>query len=70
MVYTKYLKAEAPQLPKKVQTLLVWYFSLGIHIIVYSCTGYGTSQIYLCLKDNRSSYSRVSLKSETTEERP
>ena len=65
-----YLKTEAPQLPQKVQTLLVWYFLLEICIIVYSCTGYGTSKVYLCLEDNRSSFSRVSLKSETMDVHP
>ena len=42
----------------------------GIHILVYSCTGCGTSKIYLCLEDNRPSFSRVSLKSETKDARP
>ena len=43
---------------------------LGIRILVYSCTGCGTSKIYLCLEDNRSSFSRVSLKSEIKDARP
>ena len=42
----------------------------GIGIIVYSCTGYGTSKIYLCLEDNGSSFSQVSLKSKTKDAHP
>ena len=65
-----YLKAEVLRVPQKVRTVLVWYLLLGICILVYSCTGCGTSKIYLCLEDNRSSFSRVSLKSETKDGRP
>ena len=50
--------------------MLVWYLLLGIHIIVYSCTGCSTSKICLCLEDNRLSFSRMSLKSENTGTRP
>ena len=57
--------AERLQVPQKVRTVLVWYLLLGIRILVYSCTGCGTSKIYLYLEDSRSSFSRVSLKSET-----
>ena len=53
---SRYLKAEALQVPQKVWTMLVWYYLLGIRILVYSCTGHGTSKIYLCLGDNRSSF--------------
>ena len=60
-----YLKAEVLQVPPKVRTVLVRYLLSGIRILVYSCTGCGTSKIYLCLEDNRSSFTRVSLKSET-----
>ena len=65
-----YLKAEVLQVPPKVRTVLVRYLLSGIRILVYSCTGCGTSKIYLCLEDNRSSFSRVSLKSETKDARP
>ena len=65
-----YLKAEAFQVPQKLWTELVWYLLLGIRTSVYSCTVCGTSKIYLCLEDNRSSLSRVSLKSETKDACP
>ena len=54
----------------KSATVLVWHLLLGIRILVYSCTGCSTSKIYLGLEDNRSSFSRVSLKSETKDVRP
>ena len=50
MVQIEYIKAEALQVHQIVRTLLVWY----------SCTGCSTSKIYLCLEDNRSSFSGVS----------
>ena len=50
MVQIEYIKAEALQVHQIVRTLLVWY----------SCTGCTTSKIYLCLEDNRSSFSGVS----------
>ena len=65
-----YLKAEALRIPQKVRTVLVWYLLLWIRILVYSCTGCGTSKMYLCLEDNRSSLSWVSLKSEIKDARP
>ena len=58
------LKAEVLRVSQKVRTVLVRYLLPGIRILVYSCIGCGTSKIYLCLEDNRSSFSRVSLKSE------
>ena len=61
------LKVEAPLVPQKVRTVLVWYLLFGIPIIVYLHTGCDTSKIYLCLEDNRSSFSWVSLKSENTD---
>ena len=61
----RYLKAEALQVPQKVHAVLVYYLLSGIHILVYSCTGCGTSKIYLHLENNRLSFSRFSLKSET-----
>ena len=64
------LNAEVLQVSQKVRTVLVRYLLSGIRILVYSCTGCGTSKIYLCLEDNRSSFSRVSLKSETKDARP
>ena len=42
---------------------------LEICILVYLCTGCGTLKIHLCLEDNRSSFSRVGLKSETKDTR-
>ena len=45
----RYLKAEALQVPQKVQTVLVWYPLLGTRILVYSCTGWRNSKIYLYL---------------------
>ena len=60
----RYLNAEALQVPQKVRILLVWYLLSVICILVYSSTGCGTLKIYLCLEDNRSSFFRVSLKSE------
>ena len=66
----KYLKAEVLRLPQKARTVLVRYLLSGIRILVYSCTGCGMSKIYLCLEDNRSSFSQVSLKSETKDARP
>ena len=66
----RYLKAEVLPVPQKVRTMLVQYILSGIRILVHSCTGCGTSTIYLCLKDNRSTFSRVSLKSETKDPRP
>ena len=56
------------QVPQKIWTVLVWYLLSGIRILVYSSTGCG--KIYLCLEDKRSSFSRVSLKSETKEAHP
>ena len=50
---------------QKIRTMLVLYLLSGICILVYSCRGCGTSKIYLCLEDNRSSFSRVILKSKT-----
>ena len=44
--------------------MLVLYLLSGIRILVYSCTGCSTSKIYLCIEDNRASFSWVSLKSE------
>ena len=64
------LKAEVFRVSQKVLTVLVLYLLSGSCILVYSCTGCGTSKIYLCLEDNRSSFSRVSLTSETKEARP
>ena len=64
---SRYLKAEALWLPQKLRTVFVWFLLLGIHILVYSCKGCGTSKNYLCLEDNRSSFSWLSLKSETKE---
>ena len=49
-------------LPQIVRAVLVKYLLPGIHILVYSCTECSTSKIYLCLEDNMSSFSRVSLK--------
>ena len=66
----RYLKAEVLWVPQKVRAMLVRYLLSGIHIIVYSCTDCGTSKIYLCLEKNRSSFSRVSLKSETKDMHP
>ena len=43
---------------------------MGIYILVYSCIWSGTSKIYLCLKDNTSPFSQVSLKSETKDMHP
>ena len=45
--------------------VLVKYLSSGICIFVCSWRWYSASKIYLFLEDNRSSFSRVSLKSET-----
>ena len=39
-------------------------------ILVYLCTGCGTSKIYFCLEDSRSSLSWMSLKSKTKDGRP
>ena len=64
------LKAEILQVPQKVRTMLILHLFWGIHILVYSCTGRGTSKIYLCLEDNKSLFSRVSLKSETKGDLP
>ena len=61
----RYLKAETLQVPQKVPPMLVSYLLWRIHILVYSWTGSSTSKIYLCLEDNRSSFSRVSLKFKT-----
>ena len=57
MVETKYLKAEASSSPQKIRAVLVLYLLSGIPILVCSWTGCGTSKIYLCLKDSRSSFS-------------
>ena len=46
------------------------YLLSEIRILVYSCTEWCTSKIYLCLEDHRSSFSRVSLKSEIKDARP
>ena len=61
----RYLKAVAPHVPQIVWTVLVWCLLSGIRILIYSFTGWFTSKIYLWLEDNRSSFSHVSLKSET-----
>ena len=66
----RYPNAEAPQVPQQVRAVLIRYILSGIRIIVYSHTGCGTSKIYLCLVDNRSSIFRVSLKSETKDAHP
>ena len=66
----KYLKAEALQVPQKIQTMLVWYHLYRIRILLYSCTGCGTSKIYFGLENNNSLFSRRSLKSETKDTRP
>ena len=66
MVYTHFLKAEYF---KKYEPCLSDTF-VGIRIIVYSCTGCGTSKMNLRLEGNRSSFSRVSLKSENTDASP
>ena len=66
----RYLKADEFDLSQKVRTVLVWYLLLGIRILVYPCTECGTSIIHFCLEDNTSSFSWMSLKSETTEARP
>ena len=66
----RYLIAEVCWVTQKVQTVLVQYLLLGIRILVYSCRGCRTSKIYFCLKDNRSSFSWVSLKSQTKDARP
>ena len=58
-------KAEALKVPQKVRAMLVLYFLSGIRILVCSRTGCVTSKTYLCLEDNRSSFSRVSLKFQT-----
>ena len=63
-------KAEASDIFKKVRAMLVLYLLLGIRILVYSCTVCGISNIHLCLEDNRSSFSRVSLKPKTKDVRP
>ena len=65
-----YLKAKVLGVLEKVWTVVVWYLLLGICILVYSYKGCGTSKIYLCLEDNRSSFFRVSLKSETKDAHP
>ena len=62
MVQTKYLKTKLLRVSQKVRTLLFRYLLPGIHILVYLCTECGTSKIYLCLKDNKSSFFRVSLR--------
>ena len=54
----------------KCLSMLVWYLLSGLRTWVYSCTGCGTSKIYLCLEDNRSSFYQVSLKSENKDARP
>ena len=63
-------KAEVLRVPQKVQNMLVWYLLSGIHVLVYSCTGCGNSKIHLSHKDKRSSFSRVSLKSENKDAHP
>ena len=70
MVETEYLKAEVLWVPQKVRTVLARYLLPVIRILVYSCIGFSTSKVYLCLEDNRSSFSQVSLKSKTKDARP
>ena len=53
----RYLKAEALQVPQKVQTMLFLCLLSGIRTSVYLCTGFGTSKIHLCPHDNRLSIS-------------
>ena len=53
------------RLPQMLQTVLVRYLLPEICILLFSYTGCGTSKIYLCLEDNRLSFSQVGLKSET-----
>ena len=65
----RYLEAEVLQLPQKVRAVLVKYLLQAICILAYLCTDCGTQKIYLCVKDNRLSFSRVSLKSRTTDAR-
>ena len=64
MVLSECLKTELLRVSQKARTVLVRYLLPGIRILVYCCTWWGTSKIYLCLEGNRSSFSRVSLKSE------
>ena len=66
----RYLKTKSIQVPQKVAAVLVKHLLLGICILVHFCTGCGTSKIYLCLEDSRSSFSQMSLKSKTKEARP
>ena len=61
----RYLKVEPLQVPQEVRTMLVWYLLSGIRILVYSCTDCSTSKFYISLKENKSSFSLVSLKSKT-----
>ena len=53
------------RLPQMLQTVLVRYLLPEICILLFSYTGCSTSKIYLCLEDNRLSFSQVGLKSET-----
>ena len=46
-------------------SLIPFAWNLHFIILACSCIGCGTSNIYLCLEDNRSSFSWVSLKSKT-----
>ena len=66
----RYVKSEVLQVPQKMQAVLVYYLLLGTRSLVYSYTGCGTSKIHSCLEDNRSSFSKVSLKSKTKDVRP
>ena len=65
----RYHKAEVLQVPQRVQAVLVKYLLLGIRILVYGTRARSVVP-QKCLKDNRSSFSRVSLKSETTDAHP
>ena len=51
MVWTKVSQSWGLRVPQKVQTKLVQFLLSGICILVYSCTGCGTSKIFLCLEE-------------------
>ena len=57
-----------PNISKSINCVGLIPFS-GIRILVYSSVGCATSKIYLWLEDNRSSFSRVNLKSKTKDAR-
>ena len=71
MIWTEVLQSRGtPSTSRSIKCVILIPFGGNLHFFVCSCTGCGTSKIYLCLEDNRSSFSQVSLRSDTKDPFP